>query len=39
MAGTAMKRRAVYMFGPVLPYDAKGMVDCGLGKGNSLGSS
>lgn len=30
-AGTAMKRRSVYMFGSMLPVDEKGYVDSGLG--------
>jgi alkyl sulfatase BDS1-like metallo-beta-lactamase superfamily hydrolase len=33
IAGTAMARRATYMYGPLLPRDAKGHVDAGLGKG------
>jgi len=31
-AGTAMQRRAKYMYGVLLPHDAKGLVDNGLGK-------
>jgi len=31
-AGTAMQRRAAYMYGTSLPHDAKGLVDNGLGK-------
>lgn len=34
MAGTAMSRRATYMYGTLLPKDAKGNVDAGLGEGN-----
>lgn len=36
VAGTVMGRRASYMFGPLLPRDARGHVDCGLGKGMPL---
>jgi len=36
VAGTAMGRRASYMFGPLLPRDTRGHVDCGLGKGLPL---
>jgi alkyl sulfatase BDS1-like metallo-beta-lactamase superfamily hydrolase len=36
-AGTAMGRRAQYMYGPLLRKDAKGQVDTGLGKGQSTG--
>lgn len=36
-AGTAMGRRAQYMYGPLLAKDAKGQVDTGLGKGQSTG--
>jgi len=38
-AGTAMQRRAVYMYGSHLPHDAKGLVDNGLGKYMPLGSA
>lgn len=38
MAGTAMSRRATYMYGSLLPKDAKGHVDAGLGKGTSAGT-
>lgn len=38
MAGTAMSRRATYMYGSLLPKDAKGNVDAGLGKGTSAGT-
>jgi alkyl sulfatase BDS1-like metallo-beta-lactamase superfamily hydrolase len=38
MAGTAMSRRATYMYGSLLPQDAKGNVDAGLGKGTSSGT-
>ena len=38
LAGNAMSRRASYMFGSLLPADAKGRVDAGLGKGTSSGS-
>ncbi len=37
-AGTAMGRRAQYMYGPLLPQDDKGQVDTGLGKGQSTGA-
>jgi alkyl sulfatase BDS1-like metallo-beta-lactamase superfamily hydrolase len=37
-AGTAMGRRAQYMYGPLLTQDDKGQVDTGLGKGQSTGS-
>lgn len=36
-AGTAMTRRAMYMYGALLPADDKGQVDCGLGKTSSMG--
>lgn len=36
VAGTVMGRRATYMFGLLLPRDARGHVDCGLGKGMPL---
>jgi alkyl sulfatase BDS1-like metallo-beta-lactamase superfamily hydrolase len=36
-AGTAMQRRASYMYGLPLPRDAKGLVDDGLGKYPSVG--
>ncbi len=38
LAGNAMGRRATYMYGSLLPRDAQGHVDCGLGKAVSLGS-
>jgi len=38
LAGNAMGRRATYMYGALLPRDAKGHVDAGLGKTVSLGS-
>ncbi|MCU0267607.1 MAG: MBL fold metallo-hydrolase [Acidimicrobiales bacterium] len=31
-AGMVMNRRATYMYGPLLPRDPQGHVDCGLGK-------
>ena len=37
-AGTAMSRRANYMYGLLLPYNAKGRVDAGLGKATSKGT-
>ncbi|OWY61890.1 hypothetical protein B7486_61370, partial [cyanobacterium TDX16] len=33
IAGTVMSRRATYMYGALLPADAQGHVDAGLGKG------
>jgi alkyl sulfatase BDS1-like metallo-beta-lactamase superfamily hydrolase len=33
LAGTAMLRRAMYMYGALLAHDAQGHVDTGLGKG------
>src|SRR5690606_41127960 len=38
MAGTAMSRRASYMYGNLLPKDPTGTVGGGLGKGTSAGS-
>ena len=38
LMGNAMGRRATYMYGSLLPRDAKGHIDCGLGKSVSLGS-
>jgi alkyl sulfatase BDS1-like metallo-beta-lactamase superfamily hydrolase len=38
-AGNAMARRAVYMYGALLPRNAQGGVDGGLGKTNSIGDS
>jgi len=38
-AGTAMARRSVYMFGPLLPRTPTGQVDAGNGKAVSLGIS
>jgi alkyl sulfatase BDS1-like metallo-beta-lactamase superfamily hydrolase len=37
MAGNAMNRRAMYMYGALLPRGPKGHVDSGLGKGVSMG--
>lgn len=37
MMGTAMARRASYMYGERLPRDAKGLVDDGLGKAVAFG--
>ncbi|MCA6313520.1 alkyl sulfatase dimerization domain-containing protein [Phenylobacterium sp.] len=37
LAGNAMSRRATYMYGALLPKDARGHVDSGLGKGVSGG--
>lgn len=36
-AGTAMARRADYMYGVRLPRDERGQIDCGIGKANSGG--
>jgi alkyl sulfatase BDS1-like metallo-beta-lactamase superfamily hydrolase len=38
LAGNAMGRRATYMYGALLPRDARGHVDAGLGKTVSMGS-
>ncbi len=37
-AGPAMTRRAMYMYGSLLPIGPKGHIDAGLGKGIPLGS-
>jgi alkyl sulfatase BDS1-like metallo-beta-lactamase superfamily hydrolase len=37
-AGNAMSRRAIYMYGALLPKNEKGQVDGGLGKTTSLGT-
>jgi len=37
--GNAMARRAVYMYGALLPRNAQGGVDGGLGKTNSIGET
>jgi alkyl sulfatase BDS1-like metallo-beta-lactamase superfamily hydrolase len=39
IAGPAMRRRAMYMYGILLPPGPKGHVDAGLGKGTPFGSS
>jgi len=39
LVGNAMMRRAAFQFGPLLPRDAKGQVDAGLGKGGVSGNS
>lgn len=39
LAGNAMSRRAMYMYGSLLPQNAEGLVDTGLGKGTSIGTS
>ncbi|MDR0827142.1 MAG: MBL fold metallo-hydrolase [Desulfovibrio sp.] len=36
-AGNAMTRRALYMYGALLPYGEKGRVDAGLGKTSAVG--
>ena len=38
LCGNVMTRRATYMYGAMLPPDAKGHVDCGLGKAVSRGT-
>jgi alkyl sulfatase BDS1-like metallo-beta-lactamase superfamily hydrolase len=38
LLGNAMGRRATYMYGSLLPRDARGHIDSGLGKTVSLGS-
>lgn len=38
LCGNVMGRRATYMYGSLLPIDAKGHVDCGLGKAVSRGT-
>ncbi|MDE1172390.1 MAG: alkyl sulfatase dimerization domain-containing protein [Parvibaculaceae bacterium] len=38
LAGTAMTRRAMYMYGALLPRGPRGHVDVGLGKATSMGS-
>ncbi len=38
IAGPAMVRRAMYMYGPLLPPSPQGHVDAGLGKGTPLGT-
>jgi alkyl sulfatase BDS1-like metallo-beta-lactamase superfamily hydrolase len=37
-AGNAMSRRAIYMYGALLPKNEKGQVDGGLGKTTSIGT-
>ena len=39
LAGNAMQRRAMYMFGTLLPLGATGNVGCGLGQSISLGKT
>lgn len=38
LAGNAMSRRALYMYGALLPRGPQGQVDGGLGKTNSIGT-
>ncbi|WP_051687100.1 alkyl/aryl-sulfatase [Microbulbifer sp. HZ11] len=38
LAGNAMSRRAVFMYGAVLPRNAQGSVNAGLGQSNSTGT-
>ncbi len=37
-AGLAMSRRGIYQYGTILPKDAKGQIDIGIGKGIALGT-
>ncbi|GAA3650272.1 alkyl sulfatase dimerization domain-containing protein [Nonomuraea antimicrobica] len=37
-AGTAMNRRALYMYGQLLPHSPEGQLGCGLGMGTSAGT-
>ncbi|TDD41495.1 MBL fold metallo-hydrolase [Nonomuraea terrae] len=37
-AGTAMNRRALYMYGQILPRSVDGQLGCGLGMGTSAGT-
>lgn len=37
-AGIAMSRRGIYQFGSILPRDAKGEIDVGIGKGAARGT-
>ena len=39
IAGPVMRRRAMYMYGVLLPHATDGHVDCGLGKRTPFGSS
>lgn len=39
LAGPIMQRRAMYQFGPLLPYGPRGQVDAGLGKTVPMGTS
>jgi alkyl sulfatase BDS1-like metallo-beta-lactamase superfamily hydrolase len=39
IAGNAMRRRALYQFGPLLPKGERGQVDAGLGKTTPLGTN
>jgi len=38
LAGNVMSRRAMYMYGSLLPQNIHGLVDTGLGKGTSIGT-
>ena len=38
IAGNSMSRRAMYMYGNILPREAQGHIDAGLGKGTALGT-
>ncbi|MFB4284430.1 MULTISPECIES: alkyl/aryl-sulfatase [unclassified Nonomuraea] len=38
-AGTAMNRRALYMYGQLLPHSPEGQLGCGLGMGTSAGTA
>jgi alkyl sulfatase BDS1-like metallo-beta-lactamase superfamily hydrolase len=39
IAGNAMLRRALYMYGPLIPTGPEGMVGSGLGQNNTFGSN
>ncbi len=39
IAGPVMLRRAMYMYGALLPQGPRGQVDCGLGKATPLGTT
>lgn len=39
IAGPVMLRRAMYMYGALLPQGTRGQVDCGLGKATPLGTT
>lgn len=39
IAGNAMSRRAIYMYGALLPRDERGSINSGLGQSNSTGTA